>query len=148
MRKYIGMPYKHLGRDARGTDCYGLVVMIYKDKLGIDLPDVCHYSKCNESAGAYMTSFYTNDKYENVSDFHKLWTPVELDKLERYDVILFRSDKDVDAPTHSGVYLGDGKFIHVTYDLPVTISRLNRVLGMDIHSAYRYKERLDTHDNC
>lgn len=147
MRRYIGIPYEHQGRSMKGLDCYGLVVLVYKDKLGIELPDVEHY-QYGKQACEYMEAFYTNDQYEHVSHFHSLWEPVDLSNLEKYDIILFNAYDDVDAPTHSGVYLGDDKFIHVMHNLPVTISRLSRVLGMAIHSAYRYKERLDVHDNC
>jgi len=144
MRQYIGIPYRHLGRNKDGLDCYGLVVIIYKEKLGIQLPDVCEY-KYGVEACEYMEAFYTKEQYEHVSDFHKLWEQVDLDKLEKYDVILFSVYDDVSAPTHSGVYLGRGKFIHVMHNLPVTISTLERMKG--IHSAYRYKERSDINDN-
>lgn len=141
MRAYIGIPYKHLGRDRTGLDCYGLVVAIYRDKLDIELPDVYEY-KFGTDACNYMTSFYTDKKYEHVTGFSKLWTPV--DDLERYDVILFNVYDEVPAPTHSGVYLGEGKFIHCMQGLPVTISRLERQWLNKMHSAYRYKERLDS----
>jgi cell wall-associated NlpC family hydrolase len=147
VRQYIGIPYKHLGRSKDALDCYGLVVTIYRDKLGIELPDVCQY-KYGEQACEYMEAFYTEDKYEHVADFHKLWEPVEISKLQKYDVILFNAYKGVEAPTHSGVYLGSNKFIHVMYNLPVTISRFEKLIGVSVHSAYRYKERSDINDNC
>lgn len=140
MRSYIGIPYKHLGRSMKGLDCYGLIVMLYQDKLGIELPDVHNYN-FGENASEYMTAFYTKKKYENVSGFSKLWTPVT--ELERYDVILFKVYEDIDPPTHSGMYLGEGKFIHCMQGLPVTINRLEKHWLKMKHSAYRYKERLD-----
>jgi cell wall-associated NlpC family hydrolase len=140
MRKYIGIPYKHLGRDLKGLDCYGLVVMIYKHHLGIELPDVELYT-FGEDACNYMTSFYTDKTYENVSGFSKLWTPVT--QLAKYDIILFTVYEDIDAPTHSGVYLDHNKFIHCMSGLPVTISRLEGPWKNKMHSAYRYKERLN-----
>ena len=39
LNKYIGVPYVPGGRDMDGADCYGLVKMIYRDGLGLDLPD-------------------------------------------------------------------------------------------------------------
>jgi len=137
MRDYIGLPYKHLGRDKKGVDCYGLVVLLYKDKLGVELPDVHEY-KFGEDACNYMTAFYTEKKYEHVLGFSQLWTPVE--KLEPYDILLFNTYKELEAPTHSGVFLGEGKFIHCMDNLPVTISRLERRWLSIYHSAYRYKK--------
>ncbi len=144
MRKYVGIPYKHLGRDTKGLDCYGLVVLIYKDKLDIELPDV-HLYKFGTDACNYMTAFYTKKKYEHVSGFSKLWTPVE--DLEPYDIILFTVYDDIPAPTHSGVYLGEGKFIHCMSGLPVTINRLKDHWLKRMHSAYRYKERFGVNDS-
>ena len=37
--KYINLPYKNLGRSFDGVDCYGLIWLIYKGELGIELPD-------------------------------------------------------------------------------------------------------------
>jgi len=137
MRDYIGLPYKHLGRDKKGVDCYGLVVLLYKDKLGIELPDVNEYL-FGEDACNYMTAFYTKKKYEHVAGFSQLWTPVV--KLEPYDILLFNTYKELEAPTHTGVFLGEGKFIHCMNNLPVTINRLERRWLSIYHSAYRYKK--------
>lgn len=136
-RKYIGVPYKHLGRSIKGTDCYGLVTLIYKDHLDIRLPDVNEYV-FGENAAEYMTSFYTDEKYETITGFHELWTPVS--EVQEYDVILFRVYEELEAPTHAGVFIGDGKFIHCMLGLPVTINRIDKWKKY-MHSAYRYKER-------
>ncbi len=143
MRKYIGIPYKHLGRDFEGIDCYGLITLIYEEKLGITLPDVCLY-KSHGDAHNYMTAFYTDSKYETISGFYELWKPVV--QLERYDVLLFITHGELTAPTHSAIYLGEGKFIHSLRGQAVVISRLEGKWDAVYHSAYRYKERLDSND--
>lgn len=39
MIDFLKIPFKKFGRDYSGCDCYGLVLLYYKDKLGITLPD-------------------------------------------------------------------------------------------------------------
>jgi cell wall-associated NlpC family hydrolase len=36
---YVGVPYRPNGRDRAGWDCWGLVVAVYRERLGLELPD-------------------------------------------------------------------------------------------------------------
>jgi len=36
---YIGLPYRVNGRDRSGVDCYGLILLVARDRLGVELPD-------------------------------------------------------------------------------------------------------------
>lgn len=37
--KFIGIPFVNRGRDFNGCDCYGLLMLYYKEVLGINVPD-------------------------------------------------------------------------------------------------------------
>ena len=39
VQDYVGLPYEMCGRSFEGVDCWGLVVMVYRNELGIVLPD-------------------------------------------------------------------------------------------------------------
>ena len=36
--KYIGIPFKHAGRDYNGVDCYGLVYLVLRDTFALHPP--------------------------------------------------------------------------------------------------------------
>lgn len=52
-RAYLGVPFKHRGRDSRGLDCAGLVWCAYRD-AGIVLPDLERYGREPNRRGEMM----------------------------------------------------------------------------------------------
>lgn len=43
MRQYTGIPYKVLGRDRSGIDCWGLISLVYRECWDVQLPDFGPY---------------------------------------------------------------------------------------------------------
>lgn len=52
-RTYLGTPFKHRGRDARGLDCAGLVLIAYRD-AGVNLTDLERYGRQPNTLGQMM----------------------------------------------------------------------------------------------
>ncbi len=46
---YVGIPWQWRGRDREGIDCYGLLVLVYREQRGITLPE---YPYSTHSAAA------------------------------------------------------------------------------------------------
>jgi len=122
--KYIGIPWKHRGRDiTTGLDCYGLVRYFYLEEMGFELP-------------AYQKVYYTQDisglsntisQLDYFSHFH------QVDQIEAGDIIflLMRG-----YPIHMGIGVDRNHYLHSKRHQLSKIQELNR-WSDQIDSIYR-----------
>lgn len=96
--KYIGIRYKHAGRDANGFDCSGFVFRVYHDAVGVDLP----YSASTQA---------------------RLGFDIPKESLQFGDLVFFNVRGR--GISHVGIYVGDGKFAHASLKRGITITELN-----------------------
>ncbi len=129
-KKYIGIPFKSNGRDFSGVDCYGIVILVYKEERHISLWDTSNYNICD----------YTKDNFF-LSKYHENWDVLDEEDLQELDVLLFTADPNLpNIPTHIALYIGENKMLHCMSSTPVYISKFKKgLLEKYFHSAYRYK---------
>jgi lipoprotein Spr len=100
-QKYLGVPHCMGGTTMKCMDCSGLLVTVFA-KHGILLP---HNSEEQARYGKIIAG---------------------MDKLIEGDLVFFiRSYETHSFITHSGIYLGNNKFIHTSSKNGVTITSLN-----------------------
>jgi lipoprotein Spr len=100
-QKYMGVPHCMGGTTMKCMDCSGLLVTVFA-KHGIRLP---HNSEEQARYGKIITG---------------------ADKLIKGDLVFFiRSYKTYHFITHSGIYIGNNKFIHTSSTNGVTITSIN-----------------------
>jgi len=100
-RKYIGVPHCMGGTTMKCMDCSGLLVTVF-GKYGIKLP---HSSQEQARYGKIIKN---------------------IDDLQKGDLVFFiRSYKTSNFITHSGICIGDNKFIHTSSTVGVTITPLS-----------------------
>ena len=87
-RGYLGIPYRYGGMSRRGTDCSGLVCMIYRDVARVTLP---HSTRKLRTMGRKVTRAHARSG----------------------DLVFFRRGM-FGRTGHVGVYLRDGIFIHAS----------------------------------
>jgi cell wall-associated NlpC family hydrolase len=99
--KYIDIPFKPDGRDRSGLDCWGLVCLIYKEQLNIELPSWSGVFK-DQSIGCLK------QVARSMAIERDRW--VKVDKPEPFDVILLRTGAYI---WHVGVVLTPTTMLHV-----------------------------------
>lgn len=85
-KSFMGAPYKYGGESVRGLDCSAFVKKIY-DIFDVQLP--------RSAREQFMVG-------------HK----ITKDELAVGDLVFFKTKRYVKYPTHVGIYIGDGNFIH------------------------------------
>lgn len=85
-KSFIGAPYKYGGNSVRGLDCSAYVKKIY-EIFDVELP-------------------------RSAREQFQVGIKVKKEDLTVGDLVFFRTKRYIKYPTHVGIYIGDGYFIH------------------------------------
>lgn len=120
----IGVPYKPLGRDKEGLDCWGFVQLVYK-KLGIILPD-------------FVYTEYGRSKVETIEEELRnncrRWQ--ELNTPEPFCVVAM--GKTI-ACSHVGVWHPSEIVFHAAYPVGVRFHSIEKLNEFGIRNIKFYK---------
>ncbi len=112
INKYIGIPFKNLGRDFDGCDCYGLVRLFLMEEFGETLPEFLTYA---DAMNPQETSV---EIVANVPllDLKRVSDPVtgNIAVMKYYNY-----------PCHVGIYVGKNKILHVMRNTASVCEKLN-----------------------
>lgn len=95
-KRYIGVPYKFGGTTTKGFDCSGYVQFVF-DQHGKNLPRTADIQ-------------------------FKAGKPAPRNQLQPGDLVFFTTYEP--GPSHNGIYIGNGQFIHASSSRGVMISKL------------------------
>jgi cell wall-associated NlpC family hydrolase len=121
---YVGIPYRTLGRDRggpaglAGLDCWGLVRLVYADRLGVDLP-------------AYNgRGFSGRDSVPGVAALvadarHASWREVPEGEAMPSDLVLLRVHGQ---PVHVGVLVAPRLMLHSLAGHDSAVERLDSLM--------------------
>lgn len=125
--KYINLPYKELGRTSSGIDCYGLITLIFKEKLGVILPDFTEL--------IYDKERYAVTKQEDHILYNIGLRWKEVTNPKEFDILVFNDSKELDLSKHVGLFIGDDKFIHSLRRSSSVITKLDNMFWKSKLSA-------------
>lgn len=126
---YVGIPWSDHGRNRAGCDCWGLVRLIYADRLGIHLP-------------SYLEAYATIAEREEIDAAIRegaagsMWIPVA--SVEAYDVVVMRIAR---YEMHVGVMVDHRRMVHTANGFGSRIEAIDgpvwsrRITGIHRHAS-------------
>jgi len=110
IRDYIGIPFSLKGRDFSGADCWGLVLLWYENEYGVKLKSFHEdYEDISDKGGIESATRKERKNWEKTSE------------PEIGNVVLIRI---TGAEMHTGIYIGEGKMLHVMQGINSCIENL------------------------
>lgn len=103
--RFVGIPYEDFGRGLSGCDCWGLACVIYREEMGISLPEYLGAYSSTEEHGK-IAALISGEQAS------PLWMPVSGPAVA-FDIALFRRGR---WSTHVGVVIRHGVMIHMVAD--------------------------------
>lgn len=126
LTKFIGLPYKDHGRSREGMDCWGMCVLFYREVFQVELPLL---------TDEYLSAEDGESVAGCVDKARVRW--LEVQEPEFGDVLLFRI---MGWPTHVGIYIGNGDFLHALKGSNSCIDRIRSLTWKSRHiRTYRWQ---------
>jgi len=104
--QYIRIPFANSGFTKMGCHCWGLVCLVYKRELKIELPKY-------DTITADQIRHMLRAKDEQIVSGN--WGPVAKDDLRPFDVVTMKGkdEKGHLIERHVGLYAGNGYILHI-----------------------------------
>ena len=128
--KYMSIPYIWGGSSFSGADCYGLVVLFYKEQFKLNIFDYKNLASQFEGDVSNSSAFSDNCEDEFVKIKEK--------DLKSGDIILFCNNST--TPNHIAIYLGNDKIVHMLDSRKGCCVSTLSVWKQKAYGYYRHKQ--------
>lgn len=115
-RDYVGLPWQFAGRSRDGVDCWGLLWLIYRDVLKID---VASYAQETMDAPEreQIASLMAGELVKSP------WVDIPPGQEREFDMAIF---KRAGIDSHVGVVVAPGRMLHITHGTGSRVERLDQ----------------------
>ncbi|MEM1149334.1 MAG: NlpC/P60 family protein [Pseudomonadota bacterium] len=110
MEDYIGLPWSAAGRDRDGLDCYGLFVLLHRERHGRDLWD----------PRGYIREMVRHQLPQKLTSLHMR----QVERAEEGDAVLFFVQG---RPLHVGYALDAQHMLHIEPDVSAVVERFDSI---------------------
>lgn len=125
---YVGIPWRDQGCGRDGCNCWGLVRLIYRLELGIELPAFSD-RVANDADREAIAAVIAGERSR--------WDLVERSAAALFDVVIMR---DAGVESHIGIVCGPGRLLHVPQGGASMIQRMGGVaVRSKIAGVFRYR---------
>jgi probable lipoprotein NlpC len=126
--RYIGVPFRDLGRDRTGFDCYGLVCDVYQEIFGVSLPSYTGHYGTHRDRLAVARVFFE----EALS---ARWVRVPLTAATAPDVLtMFLAGE-----RHVAILVTADRLLHVMRGRETCVERLQPHWAPRIEAVYHHR---------
>jgi cell wall-associated NlpC family hydrolase len=124
---YIGIPFKREGHDRNGLDCWRLIVLIYKERLGIELPSYKDaYSERSRESLCEVARLMREER----TKWQKVFDP------RPFDIVHLRVG---DLAHHVGIVIDRSRMLHIMEGINSMIEEFTGIYWRDrIEGFFRY----------
>jgi cell wall-associated NlpC family hydrolase len=125
---YVGIPFEDRGESFDGSDCYGILRLIYKNELQIEIPSFL--------GSCYSTKMIFSDYLKQISECWEL-----VGEPQPFDVVAMAHDpQHPRVVQHFGLYLGNNKMLHTLENIGSHIVDFNE-MKYYVKGVYRWRTR-------
>jgi cell wall-associated NlpC family hydrolase len=119
---YIGLPYKHLGNDRNGIDCFNLPRLVYKEVLNEEIPYSTQDSGCDVDINWYSRTETANILIDRAK---AQWGWQIVDVPQPFDIILL-SIGATNSPNHCALFLNNKRILQVADGHPSWVTKYGK----------------------
>lgn len=126
----MSIPYIWGGSSFSGADCYGLVVLFYKEQFKLNIFDYKNLASQFEGDVSNSSAFSDNceDEFDKIKERN----------LKAGDIILFCNNSA--TPNHIAIYLGKDKIVHMLDSKKGCCVSTLSIWRQKVYGYYRHKQ--------
>lgn len=134
--KYTGIPYKHLGNDFNGIDCYNLCRLVLERECNLNIPETSD-AFCNIVDDDWYNKMSVSPFELRIQQQLEIGACKKVHMPSKFDIIIM-SIGATNITNHCAVYIGSNKILHTMIDRPSWVSSYGTYYKQYTTGIYRW----------